>query len=722
MGKTLVIAEKYSVAKEIGHVIGCTKRVSPGKDARFGYFEGNGYLVSWCLGHLVTTCYPEEYKEEYKLWNVEDLPIIPDVWKYSTKGHGIAQYQVLKKLLNSADVQQVVCATDADREGELIFRLVYNESKSKKPVKRLWIRSMEESAIKEGMRKLKPGSDYDSLYHAASARQKADWVVGLNATRYYSVRFSSPGNVLSVGRVQTPTVNLIVQRQLEIDHFKPKPYYLLAADTGAFWAFLKESDKAKADDIIAQCNGKTGVVTSVTQEEKKDGAPALYDLTRLQQDADQMFGFSAIETLDIAQSLYEKKLLTYPRTDSQYLSSDMKDTATEVVNGLLGGKIPKVKDVLAAFGGKKPNIAKVIDDKKVSGHHAIVPTLTSLREGVEGLNDREIRIYYMVAFRLLAAVCIPHEYLATKVALDVNGVVFHASGKQVRVNGWRTVWALLRAMFASPNKDGDKKEFDETKSQALPPLKEGDEFPNTKVAGKEKFTKPPAPYTEATLLADMRNIQKKIEDKDLRAVMAAVDDNGNRKMLGTPATQGAIIEKIIQTGYIEKRGRQLFPAEKAFALIRILPEELKSPNLTAEWEKQLEEIKDGRFSEDVFLDNINEFIRNVITTAQKEFARKKGEEKGFFVSPNSLGPCPLCGSDVVRNKTGNLGCSAWKNGCKFGIYATIAKKRLSDNQVKTLLTKKRTRVIYGFVSKSGKKFDARLVLGADGEISFDFER
>lgn len=718
MGKILIIAEKPSVAKEIAHVVGAFKRVSPGKDARYGYMEGNRYIVSWCFGHLVQPCYPEDYNEAYKTWDIAHLPIIPSVWKYSSEGSGAQQYKVLKKLLNASEVDSVICATDADREGELIFRLVYNESGCRKPVQRLWISSMEESAIKEGMRKLRPGSEYNSLYHAADARQKADWIVGLNATRYYTKRFASDRNVLAIGRVQTPTVNLIVQRQLDIDNFKPEPYYVLTADTGSFKATLKENDKAVAEKIATKCNGKDGFVSSIVQEEKKSNPPELYDLTHLQQDADKLFGYSASQTLKLAQSLYEKKLLTYPRTDSQYLSSDMEGTAKTVVNGLLASKFGG-KSVIDAFDGKQPRIAKIINDKKVSGHHAIIPTATATKTDLSSLNAQEHNIFHMVALRLLAAVCIPQEYLSTKVVLTVVDEEFKATGKFVLKGGWKDIVAVLKPAQPQP---AEEQQGEENMMQPLPPLQEGDRFANVSVSCAEKFTSPPAVYTEASLLKEMQNIGKRIEDVELKTIMSSVDDNGNKKMLGTAATQGAIIEKIIKTGYVTKKGRKLLPTEKAFALMRIVPDEIKSPDMTAEWEKRLEEIKDGSCSEKLFLNAIEAFIHEVIANAQKTYSGNEIAPEAFVSTPNTVGQCPFCGRDVVKNKAGHFGCSGWKTGCKFVIFSTIAGKKLTENQAKSLLSKGRTGLIKGFRSKSGKSFNAYLVLQPDGKIKFEFAK
>lgn len=723
MSKVLIIAEKPSVAKEIAYVVGSSKKVIPGKDARYGYYDGPKYSVSWCYGHLVQPRYPEDYDEKYKSWNIADLPIIPSVWKYSTDGPASKQYKVLRELLNSSEISSVICATDADREGELIFRLVYNQAKCRKSVQRLWISSMEESAIKEGMRNLRPGSDYDTLYHAADARQKADWIVGLNATRYFTARFSKQNSagktpVLTVGRVQTPTVNLIVERQLAIDNFKPVPYYVLTANTGSFKASLKESDKNVAEEKAKKCDGKEGVISCIEQEEKTSSPPELYDLTHLQQDADKMFSYSASQTLKLAQSLYEKKLLTYPRTDSRYLSSDMKDTAKTVVEGLLSSKFrnPVIQN---AFDGKQPRINKIINDKKVSGHHAIIPTVTSIKADISSLNAQEKNIFQLVAIRMLAAVCVPQEYLSTKVVLEVAGEKFVAHGKFVFKNGWKDIVATIKT---TEPQHTEEKTDDENLMQPLPPLKVGDRFRNVAVSCDEKFTSPPAVYTEATLLKDMQNISKHIEDVELKAVMSTVDDNGNRKMLGTAATQGGIIDKIIKTGYVLKKGRKLYPTEKAFALMEIVPEEIKSPEMTAEWEKRLEEIKDGCCQEKMFLDAIDSFIRDVIASVQKEYATHKIAPQALRTTPQLISPCPLCGKEVLKNKAGNYSCTGWKNGCQFSVFSTIAGKKLSESQVKSLLTKGRTGLIKGFKAKSGKSFDAFLVLDSSGKVNFEFNK
>lgn len=719
MGKILVIAEKPSVAKEIAHVVGAEKKVSPAKDARYGYYEGNSYFVSWCYGHLLTTYYPEDYDESLKSWDIKRLPFIPDHWKYKPTEFAEKQFNVLKKLLNSKEVSEVVCATDADREGELIFRLVYNESGSSKPVKRLWVSSMEDAAIRKGLKTMKGMREYDSLYHAASARQKADWIIGLNATRYFTTRYAEYPVVVNIGRVQTPTVNLIVQRQKEIENFEPQAYYVLTADTGTFKATLKKEKKQDADSIIAKCNGKSGFIESVKKEKKKTAPPKLYALTNLQQDANRLLGLSATTTLNTVQSLYEKKLLTYPRTDSQYLTSDMKESTEAIITGFLkkaGALGPTVK---AAFGTEKPKIQAVINDKKVSGHHAIIPTTTALSENLTDLKEVERKIFDMVLYRFLAAVAPHYEYLRTEVILNVQDERFKAVGAQKLVGGWRDIADCLKDLIKS-GKSSKKKEDDEEEEdlQELPELHEGDSFSRVKVTGEEKFTTPPPPYTEATLLEVMRNIGRKIEDKELKAIMSATDDNGNRRMLGTSATQGAIIDKIIDYGYVQKSGRKLEPTEKAYKLIAIVPEEIKSPEMTAEWEKALEDIREGKKTEEEFIRGISGFIKDVVTTGEGKFknAPQAASSETRIEAP-SLGPCPKCGSDV-RDKVKLYGCT--KKGCDFILWKTVAHKKLSETQAKKLLNKGRTDLLKGLKSAKGNSFDAFLVMDENGQTRFEF--
>lgn len=720
MSKTLIIAEKYSVAKDIARVIRANNKVVEAKDARYGYYEGEDYIVSWCYGHLLSLCYPEDYDESLKTWSVQGLPFIPSAWKYSVFSTTKKQYSVLRKLLLSKDVSDVICATDADREGELIFRLVYNSIKSTKPVKRLWISSMEDAAIKNGLKTMKSIEEYDNLFHAASARQKADWIVGLNATRYFTCRYSKHPEIVNIGRVQTPTVNLIVERQKEIENFVPKAYYVLTADTGSFKAKLKKEDKASADSIIKKCNGKSGYIESIKAENKKVVPPALYALTNLQQDADKLLGFSATETLNIVQGLYEKKILTYPRTDSQYLTSDMKESTEEIVLGFLDKSDVIVPSAKAVFETKTPNISAVINDKKVSGHHAIIPTVTSLNENISSLKPKEQKIFYMVLYRLLAAVSVSHEYLFTKIVLNVQDERFAATGKQTLVEGWRGIQDCVKSVVGSANSSEQDKDASDDENQLLPEVHEGDMFKSVKVSGKEKFTTPPSPYTEATLLKDMQNIGKKIEDKDLKAVMLRVDDNGNKKMLGTSATQGAIIDKIIKTGYVRKSGRKLEPTEKAYKLIELVPEAVKSPVLTAEWEQALEDIKEGKMSEDAFVSKISTFTQSVISSSDAEFVRREqsGEAKPV-ISSSTIGKCPKCGGKVVFHS------KAWScenNKCDFVIWKTVAGKTLTEANAKDLLSKGKTSLIKGFKSKAGNLFDAHLILDREGKTKFEFAK
>ena len=720
MGKILVITEKPSVAKEVARVVGANNRVVEGKDGKsgaYGYFEGNNYCVSWCFGHLLTLAYMEEYDESYSKWDVKGLPFIPGAWRYTPLPSGKKQYGILKKLLNSKDISEVICATDADREGELIFRLVYNDARSTKPVKRLWISSMEDSAIRKGLASMKSMQEYDSLYHAASARQKADWIVGLNATRYFTCRFSKYPEVVNIGRVQTPTVNLIVQRQRDIDNFVPKAYYVLTADTGTFKATLKKESKSDADSIIAKCDGKSGYIESIRQERKKTAPPELYALTNLQQEADSLFGFSATETLNTAQALYEKKLLTYPRTDSRYLASDMKESTESIIAGFLAKEDIVPPAVKAAVRVPKPSAKAIINDKKVTGHHAIIPTLTSLSADLSSLSAKERKIFYLVLYRLLAAVSPHYEYLFTKVVLNVQGEQFTATGNQPLVGGWRDVVKYMKDMLGG--KEPENKDEDSEETQDLPELKEGDVFNRVQVTGKEKFTTPPSPYTEATLLKDMQNIGQKIEDKELKAVMTATDHNGNKKMLGTSATQGAIIDKIIKSNYVSKKGRKLEPTEKAYKLIDLVPEAIKSPVTTAEWERFLEDIKEGKRTEEEFILDISNFARAVIATGESMYQHMPQEDRSnACIAPASIGNCPQCGEEL-HNIGKGYACP--NKSCDFVLWKTVAHKAISDTQLKKLLERGKTDLIKGFKSSKGNDFNAYLVLDENGKATFAFD-
>ena len=514
----LVITEKPSVAQSIAQVIGATQRCD-------GYLKGGGYIVSWCVGHLVELATPEAYDEAFKHWSYNTLPILPDGWKYVIKKDTKAQFKVLKNLMKDGDVTAIVCATDAGREGELIFRLVYEQAGCSKPIKRLWISSMEESAIRDGFNHLKPGAEYDNLYASALCRQQADWLVGLNGTRLFTVLYKS--KVLKVGRVQTPTLAMLVEREAAIQNFKKTPFYTVHLAGGSVDAVSERyPDKGKAEEQAARCNGKDAIVKTVTAEDKQTAAPKLYDLTTLQRDANRIFSFTAKQTLDHTQSLYEKKLCTYPRTDSQYLSDDMEDTARKVLS-LVGCVLPFEMNWTGEADYKR-----IMNSRKVTDHHAIIPTVEIEKADKAGLSDGEKKILMLLAHRLLCATGNAHKYRSVKAEIICEKDTFTASGTTVLDEGWKQYDRAFKAYF----KAKDDKEEEE---KALPELSEGMALPGVEAKVTEGFSQPPKHFTEDSLLSAME-----------RAGAEDMGDDVERKGLGTPATRADIIEKLVHDGFV----------------------------------------------------------------------------------------------------------------------------------------------------------------------------
>ena len=664
----LVIAEKPSVAQSIARVIGAGER----KD---GYMEGNGYIVSWCIGHLVELAQPDAYSDTWKKWSYESLPMIPEEWQTEVKSDTAAQYKVLKGLMHDARVDSVVCATDAGREGELIFRLVYDQAGCGKPIKRLWISSMEESAIREGFENLFPGSDYDNLYHSALCRQRADWLVGLNGTRLFTVLYG--GKVLKVGRVQTPTLAMLVEREEKIRNFKKEPYYMahILMD-GLDAATERIDDRAQAEGIAAACKGKAAAVVSVTKEKKTMQPPKLYDLTTLQRDANRLFGFTAKQTLEYTQSLYEKKLVTYPRTDSQYLSDDMEDTARGVIGAIY-------KAVLFEEpSGAEPDVKRVMDSKKVTDHHAIIPTMEIAKADLSAVPETEMKILSLAANRLLCATGEKHEYETVKAEIRCNETVFSVSGKSVTENGWKDFEAAFRRSY----KTVEDKEKEEKK---LPELSEGMTFEGVQTKVSEHFTQPPKHFTEDSLLSAME-----------RAGAEDMGDEVERKGLGTPATRADVIEKLVKDGFVKREKKQMLPTEDGVKLITVLPDVVKSPKLTADWENALTLVSKGEYSMQEFMGGIEDMVKELVQT----YNSISDEQKSMFGggAQESLGKCPKGGGDVVKGK-----CGAYcKNKCGMNVSRAMG-AALTDSQVKSMLEGKKT-LVKGLKGKKGS-YDAYLI-------------
>ena len=677
----LVIAEKPSVAQSIAAVLGATQR----KD---GYLEGNDYLVSWCVGHLVELAQPESYEEAWKKWSYESLPIIPQEWQHEVKSDTKAQYQILKKLMHDDRVDAVVCATDAGREGELIFRLTYNMAGCRKPMKRLWISSMEESAIRDGFHNLRPGSDYDNLYHSALCRQEADWLVGINGTRLFTVLYG--GKALKVGRVQTPTLAMLVDRESKIVNFKKEVYYMAHIIGNGLDAVSEHiSDKTEADRIAETCENGQALVTSVVKEEKWVAPPKLYDLTTLQRDANRLFGFTAKQTLEYTQSLYEKKLVTYPRTDSQYLSDDMEGTAKNVIEAIFNSLLFEQNIMF------NPDIKRILNSKKVTDHHAIIPTMEIIKQDLKAIPESEMKILSLCANRLLCATGEKHIYNSTKAVITCNNTVFKVSGKEVWKNGWKEFEDFFKNSYKTAE---DKSDAEEEKK--LPELREGMMIAVEQTKVSEHFTQPPKHYTEDSLLSAME-----------RAGAEDMGDEVERKGLGTPATRADIIEKLVKDGFVKREKKQMIPTEDGMKLITILPDVVKSPKLTADWENELTLVSKGEVAADQFMSGIEAMVTDLVKT----YHSVSDEHKAMFGTGKGgqevLGKCPKCGADVVKGKFGAY-CTG-KCGMNVGKALGVT---LSDTQVKSLLQGKKI-LVKGLKGKKGS-YDAYLIPESVQEFSY----
>ncbi len=694
----LIIAEKPSVAGEIAKVVGATTR---GK----GYLSGNDYIVSWCVGHLIELAKPSAYGEGLEKWSLDTLPIIPENYITEVSSATADQYAVLKELMSRADVSELVEATDAGREGELIFRLVYNQAGCKKPFKRLWISSMEEKSIKEGLAGMKPGSAYDNLYEAALCRQRADWLVGINLTRLYSKMYNK---TLTCGRVQTPTINLIVNRQRSIENFVPQTYFTLTANCGSFKAYSRADDQAKAQQIVEKCSGKEAYVSKAEKEEKREKPAALYDLTTLQRDANRLLGYSAQQTLDYLQKLYDNKLATYPRTDSRYITADQEQSTRSLIDTILATGIIST-EVASNYSTENVTMAQIINDKKVSDHHAVLPTSGVTKEKLDNLPTGERNILLLVSYRLLSAVYAPHTYTATKVVLDIEGEPFTATGREEIDLGFKQIDDQVKKAVKAQEEKEDAPDTPE--NAVLPPMSDGNTFTAFEVKAEPKKTKPQPSYTEDTLLKAMETAGKSIVDEELKDAMK---DSG----LGTPATRAGIIENIVKTGYIVRNGKKLLPTETAYTFIDLVTDKIKEPELTAEWEKQLAAIQRGEENPAAFMEEISGFIRSFVMDTKALYSPE--QSTGVFQSEReSIGICPKCGKKVLEYQK-SFSCESGKGGCGFVIWKTTASKAISKAQAVKLLAKGKTDLIKGFTSKAGKPFDANLVLKEDKTVGFAF--
>ena len=706
MGRTVVIAEKPSVGRDIARVLGCRERGE-------GCLIGGDWVVTWAVGHLVTLVEPDELDEKYKRWQMSTLPILPVDIPLKVISSSRKQFKIVKDLINDKETDRLICATDAGREGELIFRYIYLKSGCKKPFDRLWISSMTDEAIQEGFRQIRPGGDYDGLFRSARCRSEADWLVGMNASRAFTLRYDT---LLSVGRVQTPTLAILVKRRKEIEAFKPEEYATVTADFGDYKG-MYFSDKLDPDTHIPKTEdakriaddvkGKQAVVRSAETTRKRDLPPQLYDLTSLQRDANRLLGFTADKTLKLAQSLYEtRKALTYPRTDSRHLPPDMIPRVVQTMKllpesyqSLVPGALPN---------GKLPVTKRTVDETKVTDHHAIIPTAKRIDPSTFPEDERQL--YDLVARRLLTAFYPPCEYDATKVITDVGEHSFRTGGRTILHNGWKDVPPL-----ANPPKPRKKtKAADEEDEAPLPPLNPGDTRTVKAASVQQDKTKPPSPHNDASLLAAMENAGRELEDEELQRQMKGSG-------IGTPATRAAIIERLMQVGYAERKGKTIAATDKGVQLIDIMPQEIASPEMTGRWELALEKITDGQQDAEKFMESIRRFSSFLVDYArtndrQASFPeddrrrRGKGRGKGFASTPVEGITCPVCGQGGVVETSLAFSCARQKEGCHFTLWKDCLTRgggpALTDKLIRLLLEKRTLRGSTGVVSL------------ADGRITF----
>lgn len=689
-----MVSEKPSVGRALAAALGAHEK----KD---GYLQGGGYIVTWCIGHLVELARADAYDPRYTKWRREDLPILPAKFRHAVPKDKAKQLKTIAGLLTRPDVDTVICATDAGREGELIFRLVYDHCTSTKgggrlpPIMRLWISSMEEAAIRDGFASLRPGADYENLYHAALCRAKADWLVGINATRLFSVLYGGP--TLNVGRVQTPTLALLVEREAAIASFEPRPFYTVELECGGFTAKSEKlEDSAAVDAIRAACAGPAATVQDVQAEQKTTVPPKLYDLTTLQREANRLHGFTAQQTLDYAQGLYEKRLLTYPRTNSQYITGDMGNTAGAVA-GYLQVNAPYAKGVKFT-----PDMERITNDAKVTDHHGLLPTMELASADLASLPAGEAAVLELVAARLLCATAPAHRYEAVAVSVICGGHTFKATGKTVLADGWKAIDAAFKAGLKKPRQN-DTDEAD-PKDTRLPELATGQVFADVTATTKAGQTNPPARFTEDTLLSAME-----------RAGSADMPDDAEHKGLGTPATRAGVIEKLVRGGFVQRQKRQLVPTSKGTNLVAVLPDVVKSPALTAEWEEKLLLIERGQLSPETFMRGICEMVADLVQGHQTPDESKKA----LFAAPpgEAVGICPRCGQSVHEARRGffcsNKECSftLWKDNRFFAAKGAVLTKATAAALLKTGRAH-----VSGLVSqKTGKPYSADVVMEDTGK-------
>ena len=682
----MIVTEKPSVAMSYAKVLGVHGRQD-------GYLEGSGYIVSWCIGHLVELAPPSTYDEKYVKWNVADLPILPQRWQYLVSASTKKQFGILKKLMHRADVESIICATDAGREGELIFRLVYEQAGCKKPVSRLWLSSMEDNAIREGFANLKPSTEYDALYQAALCRERADWMVGINCSRLFSCLYGRP---LAVGRVMTPTLAMTVEREAAIAAFVPEKFYTVALElTSGFVALSRRiSEKADAEKLLAECRKEmVSTIQKITRKEKAENPPPLYDLTTLQRDANRLLGFTAQQTLNYAQSLYEKKLITYPRTDSRFLTEDMAASLPGLMSAAAGAF-----DVHEAV---PVHAEQAINNSKVSDHHALLPTASVAQADFSALPAGELSILRLITVRLLCAVGEPHRYAETTLTTICAGKEFSAKGKVVLDEGWKGIERKMLDDLLDKKKE----------PAALPDVQEQSECGISGAELKEGQTSPPKHFTEDTLLHSMET-----------ASADSMPEDAERQGIGTPATRAATIEKLVQKGFLERKGdkktKVLLPTDKGKALITVMPEEIQSADMTADWETKLLRVERGEMEPETFMTEINDMISSLVNTTEAV----KGASA--LMKNKVIGVCPNCGNSVVEREKGWF-CES--NPCRFVLWKDNAffkrlGKRMDAHVADKLLRDGRIR-LKDCKSTKGKVYNATVLLSteADGRSKFSLE-
>lgn len=685
----LVISEKPSVSQSIGKVLGAYKKED-------GYLQGRECVVSWCLGHLAEYVAPDVYDEKYRLWNYDDLPIIPEKWKMSVASDKKEQFDVLKQLLTCVDFEYVVNACDAGREGELIFRRVYELSGSVLPIKRLWISSMEDKAILDGFANLKDGEEYENLYEASVCRAKADWLIGMNATRAFTSRYYKR---LVIGRVQTPTLSMLVERQKQINDFTKKAYYTVCLEKDGLRVVSEEFDEEEQAVALADaCDGKEAVIRKVEKSRKKSSPPKLYDLTTLQREANRIFGYTAQETLKELQDLYEDKLITYPRTDSQFITEDMEDTLRELIEELPGAFF------FLEDGIVSDHTERTVNNAKVSDHHAILPTKEALTRDISGLSAKKKNLFCLLGQRVAQAVAGDCLYDETNVEVECNGYIFRAKGNTVTEPGYTVIADKFNSLFKKEKPEEKKK------SEPIPEeIRQGEKLSHVMAKKEQHFTSPPKPYSEDTLLSAMENAGKKEFDKDTE-----------KKGIGTPATRAGIIEKLVSSGYAQRKGKQICPTEDGTQMIAVIPDYLKSASMTAEWENQLLAMEKGEVDGAQFMEG----IKNLITMVLNGCDMISEEKRQCFRSSDSIGTCPVCGSLMFESKK-NYYCS--NKECNFTLwkenrYLESMKKKIDKKMAAGLLKNGRVHCKDLYSAKKQDTFEADIIMQIkDGRANFSLE-